>query len=618
MIDNPPIGQHPKGTDRLPSVGAMVLLAVGMFLLALTSALVNEESQRFGGITILWLSNGLLLGVILCAPRRHWPALFAVASLGDFLVNIMLHTPVPLSIYYSACNMVEVAIAGFLLFPHLTKDPDLTEGRQLLAFLVYGTGVAPVVASLLAAFYLYGIKTPGYLHSMLYWFAGDVVGIATVTPLYLWFHHRKEFSRRGWVETWSLMTLVCGMAFAIFGQTRYPIVSLLMLGLLLLGVRLGFAPAALALLLVAFIGGHFTSIGLGPILLWPTSSLAKRELVLQAFLILMVVVLYVAEAVRSTDARLQAKLKASEARFRLIADTSRDMIVLANLDSTRIYVSAASREILGWEPEELLNRTYNQIVHAEDIEIIEANVQICREGRQSDVFCFRSRNKEGNYIWLEANLRLYRDEKGQPAGFVYSVRDISSRKALELERDKAFRMAEKRAMVDGLTGVWNRYMLDLTLEKVWQQGCEAVTPVSLLLIDVDHFKAYNDIYGHIAGDDCLRAIAKAIQAVLRRSSDLLARFGGEEFVVVLPETTSIGAELLCELVRQSIEEHHIPHTGSPYGFVTVSLGCATEIPMAGVAREVLMRAADEAMYRAKAAGRNQMRVSEGTGRISIV
>ena len=130
----------------------------------------------------------------------------------------------------------------------------------------------------------------------------------------------------------------------------------------------------------------------------------------------------------------------------------------------------------------------------------------------------------------------------------------------------------------------------------------------MLLIDVDQFKAYNDLYGHLAGDECLRRIASAIQTILRRPQDLLARYGGEEFVAVLPSTYGPGAEIISEHIRNCVESLALRHDGSPYGSVTVSLGCATMIPGIDVDEISLIKAADAALYRAKTGGRNRTRV----------
>jgi diguanylate cyclase (GGDEF)-like protein/PAS domain S-box-containing protein len=598
---------------RMPGLRRLIVLGLSLIALSLITSLLNGESWRAGGPSVVWLSNGLLIGVLLCSPRRQWPAFFVLAYVIDVGVNLALKNPVGISFALSMCNMIEVAIASFLMYPAIQESADLTQPKQLKALLLYGVLLAPLVSALLATLSLRQAYSGGFLRALQFWFEADVLGIATATPLYLSFYHGRRFSRQSWSEAGLLFLLNAAVAIWIFHQSIYPMVWLIMLCLLLLGVRLGFTAAAAVLLLVLFIGGHYTLTGRGPIGLWPHASMAKRVMVLQTFVAIMAVVLYGTEGMMAAARRLREELTSSESRFRLLAETSRDVIVLSNMDGVREYVSPAVTEMLGWLPEELTGEDYTQIVHPEDVGLIGRHLSDLLAGEEPTIIQYRGRNKMGSYQWLEANIRLVHDDAGKAEGYVYTVRDISSRKAAEAEREQAFEMVERRATEDGLTGVANRYLLDKTLDAEWNRAMVEGTSISLLLIDVDHFKAYNDIYGHVAGDECLRRIAHTVQACIHRSNDLLARYGGEEFVVILPETTSEGAKRLCEQVRSAVEACAMPHGGNLYEVVTVSIGCATEIPMPTMRGESLLRAADIALYQAKSAGRNQMRVAGEEG-----
>jgi diguanylate cyclase (GGDEF)-like protein len=223
------------------------------------------------------------------------------------------------------------------------------------------------------------------------------------------------------------------------------------------------------------------------------------------------------------------------------------------------------------------------------------------------MFQFRCLKKDGGYLWMEASLRLYRDPSANEApGFVVVIRDISLRKAAEEELQRAFRMVETLASVDGLTGIANRRRFDEVLQSEWRRAQRDCTACSLLLMDVDHFKNYNDIYGHIPGDRCLRQMAEVAAQVLQRPADLVARYGGEEFAVILPDTTYGGAIAIAEQIRLTVERLHIPHEGNPHGVVTVSVGCATQMPGVGSDLSELLKAADSALYVAKSLGRNRV------------
>ena len=173
---------------------------------------------------------------------------------------------------------------------------------------------------------------------------------------------------------------------------------------------------------------------------------------------------------------------------------------------------------------------------------------------------------------------------------------------LEADNRRMYRLSH----MDALTGVPNRRNYDATLVKEWRRARREETPLSLLMIDIDYFKAYNDTYGHQAGDECLCRIANLVRQVLRRPADFLARYGGEEFAVILPDTGAEGACCVAEEIRTMVLDSRIVHGAAgatPY--VTVSIGAATVRPESGLCRLQLMAEADDAMYRAKEKGGNQ-------------
>ena len=160
---------------------------------------------------------------------------------------------------------------------------------------------------------------------------------------------------------------------------------------------------------------------------------------------------------------------------------------------------------------------------------------------------------------------------------------------------------------DALTGVPNRRLFDEELANEWRRATRSGRPLSLLMLDVDYFKFFNDTAGHQAGDDCLRGVAHTLAASLQRAGDFVARYGGEEFAILLPETDADHAERFAETLRARIETLRIPHPGSPMANVTASIGVATLIPSHdGVGCEELVRRADVALYEAKRSGRNRV------------
>jgi diguanylate cyclase (GGDEF)-like protein len=166
------------------------------------------------------------------------------------------------------------------------------------------------------------------------------------------------------------------------------------------------------------------------------------------------------------------------------------------------------------------------------------------------------------------------------------------------------------ARTDGLTGLNNRRTLGEILDQEWRRARRNRSVFSLLFVDVDRFKAYNDIYGHQAGDDALAKVAKCIGENLRRPADSAARYGGEEFLVVLPDTAPQGAAAIAEQIRIAISELHIEHAASEYGHVTASIGAAAWTPEHDGDVTEVIRAADQALYDAKATGRNKVALSD--------
>ena len=162
---------------------------------------------------------------------------------------------------------------------------------------------------------------------------------------------------------------------------------------------------------------------------------------------------------------------------------------------------------------------------------------------------------------------------------------------------------------DGLTGLSNRRCLDDYMNAEWKRAAREQSPLGFLMIDVDNFKSYNDTYGHVAGDDVLKLVARAIESSLNRPADLAARFGGEEFAVVLPSTSTGGLRLLGEKIRMAVEALAVPHTGSASDRLTISVGGVMHVPQPGEDMKHLIEAADLALYRAKRDGRNRVEVA---------
>jgi diguanylate cyclase (GGDEF)-like protein len=210
---------------------------------------------------------------------------------------------------------------------------------------------------------------------------------------------------------------------------------------------------------------------------------------------------------------------------------------------------------------------------------------------------------------LERYTTVLRRNDGRYMGRVWFFRDISRHKLNEQRLQDAYHAVETLAITDALTGLANRRRFDQYLAAEWRRGLRDNYPLSLLLIDADLFKSYNDQYGHLNGDTCLQQIAEVAQLTATRSVDLVARFGGEEFAVILPKTPVDGAVDVAKTISENLRARKIPHAGSPTGIMTLSVGCATITLQAGANPAWLIELADQALYKAKRSGRNQVCVA---------
>jgi len=200
--------------------------------------------------------------------------------------------------------------------------------------------------------------------------------------------------------------------------------------------------------------------------------------------------------------------------------------------------------------------------------------------------------------WLHLTAAPLRDSEMGLTGALQTLQDITDQR-------KAQAALEKRASHDGLTGIPNRRCFDETIRVEWERRSRHSQCLSLLILDIDHFKAYNDAYGHPAGDRCLQEIASALDELLLRPTDMVARYGGEEFAMILPGSEAAGAVVVAARVLERMAELAIPHCDEEGGLVTISIGISTSQTRSDVSLDDLISSADEALYKAKEGGRNR-------------
>ncbi len=279
--------------------------------------------------------------------------------------------------------------------------------------------------------------------------------------------------------------------------------------------------------------------------------------------------------------------------YRMLAEASTETIVRGTLDGVRLYVSPSVRELLGYEPDELVGRRAADLTHPDDLQSFGAMMKEVREGRlDRGTHELRQRHKDGSWVWMEASLRLTRDKlTGAPDGYVVSVRDIGRRKELEAR-------LERLAGYDDLSGLLNRAQFRKILAERLAEGRR----LTLLYMDLDDFKEVNDLFGHAAGDAVLREFAARLVSHVR-DGDIIARLGGDEFTAIVESRD----EDIASLCKQLIAAASTPFL---VGDTEIRIGLSIGVASASGSDEdldALLSRADRALYDAKNVGKNRFR-----------
>ncbi len=272
------------------------------------------------------------------------------------------------------------------------------------------------------------------------------------------------------------------------------------------------------------------------------------------------------------------------------------------------YIGPQIEALLGWSPESWVSvEDWAMRMHPEDREYV---VNFCVAQSQAGVdheADYRALTKDNGYVWIRDVVHVVRNDKGEVEALIGFMFDISERKKTEDQLLSLQKELEVLSFKDGLTNIANRRRFDSCFELEWERARREHQPLSLLLFDVDFFKQYNDLYGHIQGDKCLIAIAQTLSLALDGPRDLVARYGGEEFVVLLPEADAEVARKVADRCQRLIQKQSIVHALSPHGHrVTVSIGAGSVVPGEREKPTDFINAVDQQLYAAKNNGRHRI------------
>ncbi len=576
-------------------------------LVTLATVFVQYFERSSYDVNLIWIANGLLLAHLLLAPRWRWPSYLATGAAAMVVGSLIIGEPWQMILLYNVLNLIEVMVGALLLRGKSTILPRFTQRRYLIRFIVVVMLVAPVTTALILLAALTALHQPATLRAFLNWVIGDGLGGAITIPTFVAIFQTRFGDAAALRRHWLYPAALALVSLAAFSQIRMPLLILIFPFLVLLLMRLGLGWAALATLFVAATASWFTIRGVGPFALSKAMTPLPASIQLQFFVAVCILMIYIVSVVLEDQKATERRLQEIASLHALVTDNSRDVIVLADLDGRRTYVSSAVETIAGWKPEDLIGRNLAEWAHPGDqAKIVEALRQL-RHGSEGVMIEYQVRKFNGEYLWIEASMRVYRDRKtGIRTGILSLARDISRRKHNESLLLRAYQELEQLAVVDPLTKVANRRRFDEALASEWSRAIRLKKPLSLILFDADFFKEFNDSFGHLRGDECLKQIAEAAAQAVTRPGDLVARFGGDEFAVILSDTDGQGAAEVSSKIAEAVLRRRIGHAVNATGFVSISAGCATAVPEPGESATTLIQAADDALYRAKRSGRNQV------------
>ena len=465
---------------------ASLLRLISVFALAtLCSWLGIVLSRESEGVATIWLSNGLIFGLLITQPKDRWLAYFLAGLSADTLADMLYGDPFRLAIGVSLANSVEVVASCLLLTLWFGSPLDLSKRRSLIGFLLISVVGATALTSALGAWWtLLLVPGPPWWQMFRTWYLGDMLGMAVLAPLIIMAQRPAFFSmfeRKRLPHTLLVLTYSMIVTALVLMDSSDPLIFFMFPTFLLVAFLLGLPGTVVNIFLFTVMAIGFTVKGHGPLMLIAGDHMLLHRIVIaQLFAAVAIFTMFPVAALLEEKEELKRSLVASETRFRNLAH------------------------------------------------------------------------------------------------------------------------------MDELTGLPNRRAFNLQLESAWTDAFTGGKQLGLVILDADHFKQYNDHVGHLGGDACLRSIAQVIAGIVGAAKGIAARIGGEEFAVILPDTTEMRTREVAEEIRLGVVDLALPHPSSSCGVQTVSLGVAVRVPLTGQNSIDLMKLADQALYSAKLSGRNQV------------
>ncbi|MFC2992627.1 diguanylate cyclase [Halomonas tibetensis] len=611
-----PQAQRP---EWLIGLATMALVGLGYFAgawLGVTQTISPE------GNAIIWPPNAVALAALLLLPLHRWAWIIPAVMAAEVIADIPAF-PLWAAVSFGLVNLFEVFLAASLIRwitgPRFDFD-SLARGGY---FLLFAPLLAAGTAALFGAAVYRGLAVEGieYLaHWQLWWF-GDALGLVLLTPLLVILARQYRdilhiWTRTRLIEAGALLLLLGVMGLVLMATADaedggHPLSLVLLLPpVLWAAARFGVPGAATLVAVVAAVAIARTVHGS-----WPLHGEEPEGavLALQEFLAVTAIVgIGVSLLLREIETqRMRLRL------FEHAMEAINDAVIITDArrpDAPIIWVNDTFETLFGYSRGEAIGRNCRFLQHGEEDQkgVKEARDALCR--KQPVQTLVRNYRRDGQPLWVQLSLAPVCDSHGQVTHFVGVQHDLTELKRLEeklehrvAERTKALqeanRLLEQLASIDPLTGVANRRQFMTQVKKELARAQRNGTPLSLLCLDLDHFKTVNDVHGHQIGDQVLKDVASTMQENLR-PTDLLARMGGEEFQILLPDADIQQASEIAERIRSAIHALEIRQQDKVVN-ITVSAGCA-QMGQDGKDMDSLMRVGDQRLYEAKALGRDRV------------
>jgi diguanylate cyclase (GGDEF)-like protein len=584
-----------------------IATGAGYFLTAYVALLLT---QRASGIATLWAPSGILFAALVLSGRRALPGYLLAGGCASLAANLLGGNTWPVAIGFTVANLVESALAARLVRGAEWRLPSFVEPREVVHFC--GIGIAATALSASLATLVCGAPSLDFWAS---WFSTDLLGLFIVGPIILTTHQAwprgKSDPGRFVLPAMLDMAGVALVTVLAFTCTGYSLLFLPLAASFFATLRRGPLGASASVTIIATVGCLLTALGYGPLAM-PYESDEAVTLYFQFYLLVVV----------ASGLPIASLVTAKNRLFDRLADTNRLLMIAEassgvghwrlDIGSGMVFASPVTLRIHGigdrisFPVQEALGA-----YHPEDRALVDAAITAAIAG-ETDGFEYEARIVgPGGECYVRSRGTVDRAPDGMLIGVVGTLQDISEQRATELvllmaraAAEEAAKQAITAAETDPLTGIANRRKLLATIDGQIEIARSGTATLSCAMIDIDHFKSINDRFGHAVGDRVLQTLAATAKGALR-AGDLIGRLGGEEFVVVLPDTAEDQAVLIGERIRAAIAATRIDDL--PAVTVTVSIGVATYAADISVAD--LLARADRALYAAKGAGRNAIRLA---------